>query len=188
MWTNLLTKLAPLTIAALVLVACAGPGGPAASAPLGGIPSIGSVPSAAAPATAGSGSATDMCGLVTTTEIEKATGSAARTGEPTTYLDGTPACRWALDSGVLDFVELSLVQPGGREKFDYYATDYYEVAPERVSGIGDGAVKTGTTPGGTIYVLRGDALLMLRFSLPMEADDPYATVMPLAATALSRLP
>ncbi len=171
-----------LLLAALLVAACG------AASPVPPVPTGLSNAATPAPGSSASGLLADVCGLLTPAEIGTATRSKAQAGEATVTLDRIPGCRWALDSGVLDFVAVSLVAPGGQQKFDYYANDYYEVDPTPIEGVGDAAVKTGTEPGGTIYARRGDQLLMLSFSLPMSVDDPYAVVQPLAAAAISRLP
>jgi len=122
---------------------------------------------------------------LTTAEIGAVTGSKASTGEPRTQR-GDSVCRWSLSSGVLDFVEVTITPNGGREIFDSYAHGYYEVDPEHVTGIGDDALKTGTLPGGSFYVVSGDQLLTFRFSLPMSVTDPYGTMQLLVENAVSR--
>ena len=128
----------------------------------------------------------DACALLTTAEIGAVTNSKASEGEGRT-LRSDSICKWTLSSGVLDYVEVTVTPTGGREMFDFYADGYYEVDPEHVSGIGDDALKTGTLPGGSFYVVSGDELLTVRFSLPMSEEDPYSVVQLLVENAASRL-
>ena len=170
-------------VLACMVVACGSSGGP------GGTPSPPAQPSSVAPVSttsAANGSTLDACALLTTSEIGAVTNSKASPGEPLS-LHGESSCRWALSSGVLDYVEATITPTGGRQKFDMYADDYYEVDPEHVTGIGDDALKTGTLPGGSFYVVKGDELLTLRFSLPLIVDDPYSVVQVLAENAAFRM-
>jgi ABC-type amino acid transport substrate-binding protein len=134
----------------------------------------------------GSAAAGDACALLTTAEIGAVTNSKASNGEGR-MLRADSICKWTLSSGVLDYIEVTITPTGGREKFDFYADGYYEVDPEHVSGIGDDALKTGTLPGGSFYVVSGDELLTVRFSLPMSEEDPYSVVQVLVENAASRL-
>ena len=128
----------------------------------------------------------DVCALLTPQEVEQATGFAVTRTEP-----GASTCRWALETPSmtgLDGVELTLLGSGGRAKFDYWANDFFEVAPEHVPGLGDDAIKTGTIPAGAVHVVVGDRLLTLDFLLPLTTPDPYAMVVSLAEFAVPRLP
>jgi hypothetical protein len=129
--------------------------------------------------------AVDVCALLTDQDIKQATGfkvlSSEAGGKAT-----EPNCTWTLDTGSLidNWVELAVMSSGGKAKFDFWATAYSPPL-EHVPGIGDDAIKTATIPGGTVYAVTGDRLLTLSFSLPLDLDDPYALVVPLAGMAMS---
>ena len=55
-------------------------------------------------------------------------------------------------------VEIAVLDSVGRERFDFFANDAYVQPPEHVPGLGDDAVRTGTIPGGFVYVVVGDRL------------------------------
>jgi hypothetical protein len=139
-----------------------------------------------APST-GTGVATDLCGLLTEDEVATAAGIAVASeasGEAS-------SCTWTLQGGSFagaHYVRLWLIPSGGRQQFDVIANDMYDVDPEHVPGIGDDAVKLGTVPDGSIYAVLGDRLLRLEFAMPLEVQDPYALLVPLARSAASRLP
>ncbi|HEX8025185.1 MAG TPA: hypothetical protein VF484_03175 [Candidatus Limnocylindrales bacterium] len=129
--------------------------------------------------------ATDVCSLLTAQDLESATKFHVVSHEA----GGTPAepnCTWTLDTGsVIDnWVELAVLSPGGKDKFNLWATAYSPPL-EHVPGVGDDAIKTATIPGGAVYALVGDRLFTVSFSLPLEVDDPYALVVPLAKLAVT---
>ncbi len=133
--------------------------------------------------------AVDLCATLTTDEIQAQTGFAVLQAEPETLPGRDPECNWTLDTQPFpgtDYIDMTLMTTGGAAQFDFWATAY-DPPLEHVPGLGDDALKTATIPGGTVYVLSGDQLLTVQFSLPLSVDDPYALVMPLVATAISRL-
>ena len=129
----------------------------------------------------------DACALLSEEDIERATGLGTLSVGPAVGLGIDTGCRWALDSGPLEYIQLTVQETGGRERFDYIANEMYETPPEHVPDLGDDAIKTGTVPGGSVYAVVGDHLITLQFSLPFSVDDPYALVLPLVEAALSRL-
>jgi hypothetical protein len=132
--------------------------------------------------------AVDVCALLTNDEVAKATGYPVVDRKPST--SGDAGCTWTLNTGSdipgLQYVELALMPSGGRTQFDFNA-GAYDPPLGHIAGLGDDALKTATIPDGKIYVVMGDRLLTATFSMPLSVDDPYALVVPLVKTAVSRL-
>lgn len=135
--------------------------------------------------------AVDVCALLTNDELEDATGFPVSAGEPAGGIGHDTRCTWTVnddpDFPGVHWIEIEVRSSGGREQFDFLAEEMYAEPPEHVPGLGDDAVKTGTVPGGYVHAVVGDRLVSLHFSLPGSVDDPYALVVPLMGTALSRL-
>jgi hypothetical protein len=131
----------------------------------------------------------DACSLLTVDEIETTTGLQVLETKPQTQPGHDPQCTWTLDTQPFpgtDYIELTVMQTGGRAQFDFWA-GAYDPPLGHVPGIGDDAIKTATIPDGSVYVVLGDELLTTQFSLPLSIDDPYALVVPLVAKAVDRL-
>jgi hypothetical protein len=132
----------------------------------------------------------DACALLTAEEIEDATGYAVLDTEPAGGAGRDAGCTWAVDADPslpgLYSIRLEVMASGGQDQFDFLA-QAYDPPLEHVPGIGDDAITTATIPDGAIYVLAGDRLVTLAFSLPLSVDDPYSLVLPLLGPALERL-
>lgn len=133
-----------------------------------------------APASAGAGSGADFCSLLTNAEVEDATGYPVLSAEPSDI-----GCVWKLDPGNqlpgLEHVSVLVHDPGGRERFAFLETGGHEALP----GIGDGALKTNSNTGGTIWALSGDRLLTWNFTFGIDTDDPIPLVLPLVEQAIA---
>ena len=131
----------------------------------------------------------DACALLTQDEIETATDFKVLEIQPQAVPGQDPSCTWTLDTEPFpgaDYIELTVQSSGGQAEFDFLATAY-DPPLERVTGIGDDAIKTATIPGGAVYAVVGDRLVTLRFTVPLAVDDPYALVVPLLALAVPRI-
>jgi hypothetical protein len=128
--------------------------------------------------------AMDVCSLLTDEEIETATGFKSLGSEPLGAIGGDAGCAWTLDTQPIpSSIQLTVMDSGGREEFDFIANELYETPPEHIPGLGDDAVKTNDA----VYAVVGDRLLRLRFTLWGSTADPHALVVPLVELALSRL-
>lgn len=56
-----------------------------------------------------------------------------------------------------------------------------------IPNLGDAAAKTGGNINGTVWAVKGDALVTLNYSLPVSTTDPEPVVVPLVRLILARL-
>jgi hypothetical protein len=132
--------------------------------------------------------AVDLCALLTDAEIEQTTGFKPTEHDPAPEFGSDASCNWTLSTGEVfpGRLTLNILETGGQTEFGFLSTAY-DPPLEHVPGLGEDAIKTATIPDGAFYVLVGDRLITLEFSVPLAIDDPYALVKPLLTLGLSRL-
>jgi hypothetical protein len=165
-------------VAILLMVTLAGCG---RESPESQTTAVASKPAEAAPAA----QPQDACTLLTDEEFRQATGFAPANKK--SFPGENPGCEWQYktDASTAGVYRISvIIKPsGGRERFDFMASGSLKKIPE----VGDGAVQTGGNMDGTVWAVTGDALVTLRYSLPLTTPDANPVVLPLLKALLSRL-
>ena len=147
---------------------------------LGHVPGRGTSGPVSAP-TAAAGAAPEVCALLSDAQVQESTGFPVLEREAL----GSRACRWVLDSGSpfkgAHSISIDIKRSGGRAEFGFLSS------LDQVPGIGDGAVKAGGNTDGTVWAVRGDALVKLVYALPISTPDADPIVLPLLELVINAL-
>ena len=182
-------RLALALLFALVLAACGSSTGGAGTPPAA-TNSATELPGAADGDSGGGDSAVDACSLVTDADMKRTTTFAVLSQQATTVgLSQTPGCTWSLDAGSgaagAESVEIDVVSPGGRDRYDFQSGG---VKPEAMlHGYGDAAFWSGGDLSGDIWAVKGDAMVHIAYSLPVDANRPQELIFPLLPLILSKV-
>lgn len=174
-----LARAAALSVVFLGLVACD-------RAPENSTPAQAKVDGASpteAPPPTSPAQTTDVCTLLSDEEIQQTTGFAVLSKK--SFPDSAaPGCDWELKSHSEGLHRLSVtVQPeNGRKRFDFLSQS---LPP--ITDVGDAAAKTGGDISGTVWAVKGDTLVTLRYALPVTTKDPDPLTLPPLKLLLSKL-
>jgi hypothetical protein len=126
---------------------------------------------------------TDVCTLLSDEEIQQTTGVAVVSKK--SFPDrAAPGCDWELESKPQGLHRLSITiqAENGRKRFDFVSQSLSPIAD-----LGDAAAKTGGDINGTVWAVKGDTLVTLRYTLPVTTKNPDALTLPPLKLLLSRL-